>query len=74
MAEESLVEKAKSLCKGESVCVSGLVVRAKQVCEEELACNNCEMGSACDYEMSSQCAMCDAISGHVYRLYIPIWG
>ena len=70
MTEEPFVEKARSLCKGESVRVSGLVVRAKQVCEEELACNICEMASACDSEMSTQCAMCDAISGHVYLLYL----
>lgn len=73
MTEESLVEKAKSLCKGESVCVSGLIVRAKQVCEDELACNICDMGSACNSEMNTQCAMCDAISGHKYLLYLPNW-
>ena len=65
-----LHRKAVTLCEGGSVQVSGLMVRAKRVPDEEFACQLCEMDSACDREMCDLCAECDGYDRHKHILYL----
>ena len=70
MSGKELKRKAVTLCEGGAVWVSGLMVRAKQVPEEEIACQLCEMDSAFDIEMCDLCAECDGYDHHKHILYI----
>ncbi len=70
MSEKELKRKAVTLCEGGAVWVSGLMVRAKQVPEEETACQLCEMDSACDIEICDLCAECDGYDHHKHILYL----
>ena len=70
MSEKKLKQKAVTLCEGGAVWVSGLMVKAKRVPEEEFACELCEMDSACDKEMCDLCAECDGYDRHKHILYL----
>lgn len=70
MSGKELKRKAVTLCEGGAVWVSGLMVRAMRVPEEECACQICEMDSACDSEMCAVCAECDGYDHHKHILYL----
>lgn len=64
MKDKERHQKAVRLCEGGAVLVSGLMVRAKRVPEEVIACQLCEMDSACDMDMCDLCAECDGYDRH----------
>lgn len=70
MSGKELKLMAVTLCEGGAVWVSGLMVRAKRVPEEECACQLCEMDSACDIEMCDLCAECDGYDHQKHILYL----
>lgn len=70
MKEKELHTLAVRLCEGGAVWVSGLMVRAKRVPEEECACQLCKMDSACDKEMCDLCAESDGYDHHKHILYL----
>ena len=58
----SVHEKALRLIEGGLVACNGLVVRAIDVTGDDIACNYCDMGSACNMDMTELCAECDGIT------------
>lgn len=71
MTNKERHEKAVRLCEGDTVWVSGLMVRAKRIPSGFCACQECEMDSACDYDMCAVCAECDAYEYHTHILCLP---
>lgn len=57
--ELSLHDKAVRLCEGGVVECEGHFVRAIKLPNFVDACENCEMDSACCYDMSQLCLECD---------------
>lgn len=55
-------EKALRLIEGGIVACNGLPVRAIDFMGAGIACNYCEMDSACNIEMTELCAECDMIT------------
>ena len=70
MNDKELHQKAVRLCEGGSVWVSGLMVKAKQVPDEDCACEICEMESVCNMEMCDLCAECDGYTHHKHILQL----
>lgn len=70
MKYDELHAKAIRLCEGDTVWVSGLMVRAKRIPDGFSACQECEMDSACDHEMCEVCAECDAYEHRMHVLYL----
>lgn len=66
----SVHEKALRLIEGGIVACNGLPVRAIDFVGEGIACNYCEMDSACHNEMVDLCLECDTItrSRHYMKL------
>lgn len=66
---ETLHAKAVALCEGQIVQCGGHFVRAITCSPEVLACNYCEMDSACDSEMNLLCAECDSydLKNHILK-------
>ena len=58
----SIHEKALRLIEGGVVACNGHAVRAIEVVGDDIACNYCDMDSACNMEMTDLCAECDMIS------------
>lgn len=56
---ETLHAKAVALCEGQIVQCGSHFVRAITCSPEIVACQYCEMDSACDLEMNDLCAECD---------------
>lgn len=60
--EMSVHDKAIRLIEGGLVACNGLVVRAIDFRGESIACDYCDMDSACNMEMTELCAECDMIT------------
>jgi hypothetical protein len=70
MNDKERHKKAVRLCEGGAVWVSGLMVKAKRVSDEDCACELCEMDSACNMEMLELCAECEGYDHHKHILII----
>ena len=59
----SVHEKALRLIEGGIVACNDLPVRVIDVTGDDIACNYCDMGSACNKDMVDLCCACDVITG-----------
>ena len=61
MSERVIRKKADALCRGESVKISGYIVKLREVCDNYM-CKFCPMFFQCDLDMGTICAVCDMLT------------
>lgn len=66
--EKSMHELAVRLCEGGSVQIDGHWVKAVQVPDDVIPCEECQMDSACRMSMADLCGECEAYTHKRYYL------